>query len=79
MNDVQVRHNTLILIYVHDNLVLPDHFGGSHAKIAVMSRVPDIQLTPDQLGLHCIYILWTTKHIGMKHVDLSDWVAGSRY
>ncbi len=39
----------------------------------------DVQLNPYQLELHCIYILWTTKHIGMKHVDLSDWEADSRY
>ncbi len=32
MNDEPVRHNTSVLIYVHDNLVLPDHVGGSHAK-----------------------------------------------
>ncbi len=54
-------------------------FVGKPCQIAVVSRVPDVQLNPDQLGLHCIYMLWTTKHIGMKHVDLSDWVAGSLY
>ncbi len=57
MNDELVRRNTSILINVDDNLFLPEHFGGSHAKIAVVSRVPDVPLTPDQLGLHCIYIL----------------------
>ncbi len=34
-DDELVRHNTSILIYVHDNLVLPEyaeHFGGSHVK-----------------------------------------------